>query len=179
MRLLCSHQRGYACHSLVERYASRSLNIKRRQILWPPGAMLSQRRIVLCTRGHNANRYLRLRTHEARVRFTVTLSLACTLVTGKWRSRARDNFFSLSLLLISVYNKQKQINNIISVLSCRFIPSSAHLLASTSGRLHSEFVRLLFLQAHRETDRFFTASGVLSAQPEKTKLFWLFQRRQF
>ena len=33
-----------------------------------------------------------------------------------------------------------------------------HLFAtvpSTSGRLHSEFVRLLFLQAHRETDRFF------------------------
>ncbi len=26
---------------------------------------------------------------------------------------------------------------------------------STSGRLHSEFVRLLFLQTHRETDRFF------------------------
>jgi hypothetical protein len=26
--------------------------------------------------------------------------------------------------------------------------------------LHSEFVRLLFLQAHRETDRFFVASGV-------------------
>jgi hypothetical protein len=25
-------------------------------------------------------------------------------------------------------------------------------IASTSGRLHSEFVRLLFLQAHRETD---------------------------
>ena len=33
-------------------------------------------------------------------------------------------------------------------------------IASTSGRLHSEFVRLLFLQAHRETDRFFAASGV-------------------
>ena len=33
-------------------------------------------------------------------------------------------------------------------------------ITSTSGRLHSEFVRLLFLQAHRETDRFFTASGV-------------------
>jgi hypothetical protein len=31
-------------------------------------------------------------------------------------------------------------------------------IASTSGRLHSEFVRLLFLQAHRETDRFFVAS---------------------
>ena len=37
-----------------------------------------------------------------------------------------------------------------------FIPA----VASTSGRLHSEFVRLLFLQAHRETDRFFAASGV-------------------
>jgi hypothetical protein len=34
-------------------------------------------------------------------------------------------------------------------------------IASTSGRLHSEFVRLLFLQVHRETDRFFTDSGVL------------------
>jgi hypothetical protein len=33
-------------------------------------------------------------------------------------------------------------------------------IASTSGRLHSEFVRLLFLQAHRETDRFFPSSGV-------------------
>ena len=37
-------------------------------------------------------------------------------------------------------------------------------IASTSGRLHSAFVRLLFLQAHRETDRFFAASGVQSAQ---------------
>ena len=33
-------------------------------------------------------------------------------------------------------------------------------IASTSGRLHSEFVCLLFLQAHRETDRFFAPSGV-------------------
>ena len=33
-------------------------------------------------------------------------------------------------------------------------------IASTSGRLHSEFIRLLFLQTHRETDRFFEASGV-------------------
>jgi hypothetical protein len=30
--------------------------------------------------------------------------------------------------------------------------------------LHTEFVRLLFLLAHRETDRFFAASGVQSAQ---------------
>ena len=37
-------------------------------------------------------------------------------------------------------------------------------IASTSGRLHSEFVRLLFLQDHRETDRFFSSSGVHLAQ---------------
>ncbi len=36
--------------------------------------------------------------------------------------------------------------------------------ASTSGRLHCEFVRLLFLQAHRKTNRFFAASGVQLAQ---------------
>ena len=37
-------------------------------------------------------------------------------------------------------------------------------ITSTSGRLHREFIRLLFLQAHRETDRFFAASGVQLAQ---------------
>ena len=41
-----------------------------------------------------------------------------------------------------------------------FIPA----IPSTSGRLHSEFVRLLFLQTHRETDHFFAASGVQLAQ---------------
>ena len=35
-------------------------------------------------------------------------------------------------------------------------------IASTSGRLHSEFVRLLFLHDHRETDRFFATSGVIT-----------------
>ncbi len=40
-------------------------------------------------------------------------------------------------------------------------------IVSTSGRLHSEFIRILFLQAHRETDRFFAASGVLSAQSDR------------
>ena len=33
-------------------------------------------------------------------------------------------------------------------------------IVSTSGRLHSEFVLLLFLQVHRETDPFLTVSGV-------------------
>ncbi len=40
--------------------------------------------------------------------------------------------------------------------SVSFIPT----IVSTSGRLHSEFIRLLFLQSHRETDRFFATSGV-------------------
>ena len=40
-------------------------------------------------------------------------------------------------------------------------------IASPSGRLHSELVRLLFLQAHRETDRFFAASGVQLAQSDR------------
>jgi hypothetical protein len=47
--------------------------------------------------------------------------------------------------------------------SVLFMPA----IASTSGRLHSEFVRLLFLQAHRETDRFFAASGVQLAQTDR------------
>ena len=40
-------------------------------------------------------------------------------------------------------------------------------IASTSGRLHSELVPLLFLQAHRETDRFFAASGVQLEQSDR------------
>ncbi len=44
--------------------------------------------------------------------------------------------------------------------SVAFMPT----VVSTSGRLHSEFVLLLFLQDNRETDRFFAASGVQLAQ---------------
>ncbi len=40
-------------------------------------------------------------------------------------------------------------------------------IACTSGRLHSEFVRLLFLQDHRETDRFFSSSGVHLVQHDR------------
>jgi hypothetical protein len=40
-------------------------------------------------------------------------------------------------------------------------------VASTSGRLHSEFLRLLFLQVHRETDRFVAASGAQLAQHDR------------
>ncbi len=50
-------------------------------------------------------------------------------------------------------------------------------ITSTSGRLHSEFVRLLFLQAHRETDRFFAASGVQLAQTDRDQFH--FRRAAF
>jgi hypothetical protein len=49
-------------------------------------------------------------------------------------------------------------NNPPSVVS--FMPA----IDSTSGRSHSEFIRLLFLQGHRETDRFFADSGVHLAE---------------
>ncbi len=52
-------------------------------------------------------------------------------------------------------------------------------LLSTSGRLHSEFVRLLFLQAHRETDRFFAASGVQLAQTNPSGQLFTFRRSVF
>jgi hypothetical protein len=54
------------------------------------------------------------------------------------------------------------------------VPSS---VASTSGRLHNDFVRLLFLQVHRETDRFFETSGVLS--PESDRGFFHYHRVVF
>jgi hypothetical protein len=44
--------------------------------------------------------------------------------------------------------------------SVSFIPA----IDGTNGRLYSDFIRLLFLQTHRETDRFFVVSGVQSAQ---------------
>ena len=50
--------------------------------------------------------------------------------------------------------------------------ASMPAIASTSGRLHSEFVRLLFLQAHRETDRFFTVSGVQLVQSDRDQFHY-------
>ena len=51
------------------------------------------------------------------------------------------------------------------------------VIGSTSGRLHSEFVSLLFLQTHRETDRFFATSGVQSAHFDRG--FFHFRRAAF
>ena len=58
--------------------------------------------------------------------------------------------------------------------SVAFMPA----IAGTTGRLHSEFIRLLFLQSHRETDRFFAASGVQSAQSTSGGFFH-FRRAAF
>jgi hypothetical protein len=48
-------------------------------------------------------------------------------------------------------------------------------VATTSGRLHCERVRILFLQAHRET--FFAASGVQHAQHNQDQ--FCFRRAAF
>jgi hypothetical protein len=38
-----------------------------------------------------------------------------------------------------------------------YVISFMSVIVSTSGRLHSEFARLLFLQTYRETDLFFAS----------------------
>ena len=59
-------------------------------------------------------------------------------------------------------------------ISTAFIPA----ITSTSGRLHCEFIRLLFLQTHRETDRFFATSGVQPAEHTSGGIF-TFKRAAF
>ena len=54
---------------------------------------------------------------------------------------------------IAAYQQQYVDNQNIS-----FLPS----IVSTSTRIHGEFLRLLFLQAHRETEAHFTAIGMSS-----------------
>jgi hypothetical protein len=46
-------------------------------------------------------------------------------------------------------------------------------IASTSGRLHREFVLLLFLQGQRETDRFLAASRVQLAHSTSDQFHYL------
>jgi hypothetical protein len=70
-----------------------------------------------------------------------------------WGHRARELLNEVAADKIRKYRVDYNNNPPSSVA---FMPT----IASTSGRLHSEFVCLLFLQAHRETDRFFAVSGV-------------------
>ena len=46
-------------------------------------------------------------------------------------------------------------------------------IPSTSGRLHSDLMWLLFLQDHRETDFFFVDSGVQLAQSNSGQVHYL------
>ncbi len=52
-------------------------------------------------------------------------------------------------------------------------------IAGTTGRLHSEFIRLLFLHDHRETDRFFATSGVQSGESNLGASYFHFRRAAF
>jgi len=54
---------------------------------------------------------------------------------------------------IAAYQQQYADNQNIS-----FLPA----IVSTSARMHGEFLRLLFLQAHQETEAHFTAAGMSS-----------------
>jgi hypothetical protein len=54
-----------------------------------------------------------------------------------------------------------------------FLPA----IMSTSNSMHGEFLRLLFLQAHRETEAHFTAAGMPS-QRNQSESFW-FKRDAF
>ena len=73
----------------------------------------------------------------------------------------------MRLLLTRSENIALTIIIIHLTLSLQVMPP----IVSTSGRFHSEFIRILFLQAHRETDRFFTASGVQSTQSNMGEFF--------
>ena len=58
-----------------------------------------------------------------------------------------------SVRQIAAYQQQYADNQNIF-----FLPA----IVSTSTRMHGEFLRLLFLQAHRETEAHFTAAGMSS-----------------
>jgi hypothetical protein len=93
-----------------------------------------------------------------------------------WVSHRTDSFISFALssrfsmynkqplsLTLSINNKYRTDYNFNPPRGVDFIP----VIPSTSGRLHSEFIRILFSQTHLETDRFFLTWGVLSTQSDR------------
>jgi hypothetical protein len=60
---------------------------------------------------------------------------------------------------INSYRQQYADNQNIS-----FLPA----IMTTSSRMHGEFLRLVFLQAHRETTAYFHATGLPSQQTDRT-----------
>jgi hypothetical protein len=63
---------------------------------------------------------------------------------------------------IAAYQQQYADNRNIS-----FLPA----IVSTSTRMHGEFLRLLFLQAHRQTEAHFTAAGMSSQTNNSEALY--------
>ena len=66
----------------------------------------------------------------------------------------------------------KYRNTYINNHSISFLPA----ITSTSSRIHGEFLRLLFLQAHRETENYFAFMGT-PAQPNQDQ--FRFRRAAF
>jgi hypothetical protein len=66
----------------------------------------------------------------------------------KPKRKKQTRFFILFAFLVL---KRREEHVSIKTNAVAFMPA----IAGTNGRLHSDFIRLLFLQAHRETDRFF------------------------
>ncbi len=93
---------------------------------------------------------------------TTVLDVLLTLVNGNLRY-PNDIDRSLNEVVTDKIRKYRADCNNNPPTSVSFMPA----IASTSGRLHSEFIRLLFLQDHRETDRFFAASGLQFAQSNR------------
>ena len=115
--------------------------------------------------------YIELAAYLANEAGPVPLVLDLRIVHERWGSSSDPNLNghlhypndidrSLNEAAADKIRKYRAAYNNNTPDAISFMPA----IASTSGRLHSEFVRLLFLQAHRETDRFFAASGVQLAQ---------------
>ncbi len=71
-------------------------------------------------------------------------------------------------LLLTKYDHTVQTIIIVPLTLSPFMS----VIVCTSGRLHSEPVCLLFLQVHRETDRFFADSGVQLAQLDRDQFHY-------
>ena len=109
------------------------------------------------------NRWSSVGCHEIAVCKSLTISIATAMVLHASERLTNCNLClggsipmikHLELFVFKIRKYRDYNNNPPNSIS--FIPA----IVSTSGSLHSELVCLLFLQVHRETDRFFAASGV-------------------
>jgi len=113
---------------------------------------------------------LYLRKKKAKKKLSVT---TVTLGTRLFFYSAANKLTYLEINAHDKIRKYRADYNDRPPSAVSFMPA----IASTSGRIHSEFVRLLFLQDHRETDRFFAVSGV--QLPETHRGMFHFRRTAF